>query len=155
MVQKIHPELHRDSRQQEHRHVLKYQGSIRSKGTHVSHRTERTLPRNIQSPSKEGTNTQRTRLPKFKIFQKESGILQLSTRLRDTRAPHQTRSLTPLSLKSTLTKSLLKSLHIKHLHTGTNTLLAIASGYHVPHTRSKRPSKGTQQEVPTMPTGLQ
>jgi len=69
---------------------------------------------------------------KYKISQSDTGLLLLSTRIRDVQETQQPRKHIPLSLKSPLTKSLLWSLHHQYLHPVTNTLLAIVGEtYHV------------------------
>jgi len=103
---------------------------------------------------------------KFRITKSSTGVLLLATRVRDSRDASQPRTLIPLSLKSTLTKQLIASLHRQHLHPGTNTLLAIiGESYHIPalHTHLKGPSrycpqcqraydKGTQHSMGLLPS---
>jgi len=96
---------------------------------------------------------------KFRVSKNSTGLLLLATRVRDFRDARQPRKLIPLSLKSTLTKQLIASLHRRHLHPGTNTLLAIiGETYHVPGLKNhlKRPesavssmSEGLRQGHPT------
>ncbi len=66
-------------------------------------------------------------LQKYKVFKDKDGPLLLSTRVRDFRDCTQPRKLIPLSIRSSLTRLLLQTLHICYLHPGTNNLLSIVN----------------------------
>ncbi len=76
-------------------------------------------------------------LYKFECSIDENGVLLINTRVRDPLNPSSGRKIIPLSIRSELTKLLLQSLHRRHLHPGTNTLLAIVKEtYHIPGIKS-------------------
>ncbi len=76
-------------------------------------------------------------LGKYKISLGDRGILLVSTRIRDPVSPSHGTSIIPLPIQSGLTRLLLSSLHERHLHPGTNTLLAIVKDkYHIPGLRN-------------------
>lgn len=84
-----------------------------------------------------------SKLPKGHVLSKHDcsigngGVLLINTRVRDPLNPATGKKITPLSLKSDLTKLLLNTLHRRHLHPGTNTLLAIVKeNYHIPGVRN-------------------
>ena len=57
----------------------------------------------------------------------------IATRVRDPREVNDQKTLTPISLNSMLTRNLLHTLHLRHLHPGVNTMLAIVgSSFHIP-----------------------
>ncbi len=102
-------------------------------------------------------------LYKFECSISESGVLLISTRVRDPLNPLSNKKLVPLSIKSSLTKLLLSSLHRRYLHPGTNTLLAIIKEtYHIPGVRNflKRLSRScpkcqrAYQQGTSQPMGL-
>ncbi len=76
-------------------------------------------------------------LKKYILSLNDKGVLLVSTRVRDPHNPSQDKKIIPLSIHSNLTRLLLSSLHLRHLHPGTNTLLAIVKDtYHIPGIRN-------------------
>ena len=72
-------------------------------------------------------------LSSFTLTQTRDGTLLIATRIRNPREVNNQKTLTPMSLKSTLTQNLLHTLHLRHLHPGVNTMLAIVgSSFHIP-----------------------
>jgi len=103
---------------------------------------------------------------RFVLSQSSTGMLLLTTRIRELLDNRQPRKLIPLTLKSKLTHHLLSSLHRKYLHPGTNTLLAIVGEtYHIPGIKNhlkklscqcpqcqRAYDRGTQQAMGLLPT---
>ncbi len=86
-------------------------------------------------------------LRKYQITRDNAGPLLLSTRIRDFRDSRQPLKLIALSLRSSLTKLLLSSLHIRYLHPGVNTLLSIINNnYHIPGLKNYL--KGLSRQCP-------
>ncbi len=86
-------------------------------------------------------------LRKYHITRNSKGPLLLSTRVRDFQNPKQPLKLIALSLRSSLTRLLLTSLHIRYLHPGTNTLLSIINHtYHIPGVKNHL--KGLSRKCP-------
>ena len=72
-------------------------------------------------------------LAKFDLRLSSEQLLYVGGRVRDEKSPFHPKEHLLLSLKSILTKLLLRTLHYKHKHPGPSTLLAIvAEKYHIP-----------------------
>ncbi len=76
-------------------------------------------------------------LAKFNLYYTDTGLLKLTTRVRDPRLQRQPKTVIPLSLKSGLTRLLVESEHRRLLHAGTATLMAILGDtYYIPALRN-------------------
>ncbi len=71
------------------------------------------------------------------IFLDCNKLLKVRSRVRDMNTPTQVKSFIPLSLKSELTRLLVKSLHKTYSHPGISALLSILGDtYHIPGLRN-------------------
>ena len=102
-------------------------------------------------------------LKRYNLSLSDSGVLLISTRVRDPHNLSRDKRIIPLSIQSNFTRLLLSSLHQRYLHPGTNTLLAIVKDtYHIPGIRnylkglSRRCPKCQRayQQGTTQPMGL-
>ncbi len=67
----------------------------------------------------------RHNLARMEISLDSDGLLKISSRIRNTASPKTSKQLIPLSLQSTLTRLLVKTLHKSHSHPGVEALLSI------------------------------
>ncbi len=86
-------------------------------------------------------------LRKYHVMRENAGPLLLSTMVRDFRDSKQPLKLIALSLRSSLTRLLVSSLHRRYLHPGIHTLLSIINNtYHIP--ALKNYLKGLSRQCP-------
>ena len=92
-----------------------------------------TFPEAFKAIEKKASLPKGHSLSSFTLTQARDGTLLIATRVRDPREVNNQKTLTPMSLNSTLTRNLLHTLHLRHLHPGVNTMLAIVgSSFHIP-----------------------